>query len=169
MSKSVGYCTLICFSAVVIVLAIVAPTLLSDDNGFLKGFVGHELLALLGVILAITLASAAQLHLTLNSIEERFNRPNSFVATRNGIRSAVHWLLGLFVAALGLVVLKPCLALQTWMQSLANGLALLIVLWNILILISLTEAVFGLTALTNGDTKEATGADHAKDSSEASN
>jgi hypothetical protein len=36
---------------------------LSDDNTFLKNFVNQELLAVLGVIVTITLASAASLHL----------------------------------------------------------------------------------------------------------
>ena len=58
--------------AVVLICAIYNPSYLSDKNEFMHHFVNHELLALLGIIMTITLASAASLHLEFNKIEERY-------------------------------------------------------------------------------------------------
>ncbi|MEZ0170776.1 hypothetical protein [Microvirga sp. TS319] len=144
MSTSIAYCILICFAAIIVVLSIGAPNVLADSNSFLSSFVGAELLNILGVIVAITLASAAQMHLALNGIEERFNRRNSFVATRAGIRAGSYTLIILFAAAFLLVVAKPHVATTAWSQSLVNGAAIFIVLWNVLVLVALTQGVFAL-------------------------
>src|SRR5207245_1925985 len=109
MSKTVAYCVLIVSAMLVVVLSAASPSVMSDDNSFLKAFVGEGLLAVLGVILAITLASAGQLHLTLNQIEERHNK-YGFVRMRGSIKSAANWLIALFIAAVISVVAKPLLA-----------------------------------------------------------
>jgi hypothetical protein len=132
-------------------MAVGAPAVLSDDNAFLKNFINHEMLNILGVIVAITLASAAQLHLTLNGIEERLGIPNCFLKTRAGVQSSVYWLIGLFLIALLLMVIKPLVALSHWSQTIANGAAIIIVVWNALILVSLTQAVFAVSAVTDED------------------
>lgn len=153
MSRTVGYCALMVTATIVVVLAIGAPTVLGDtNNSFLKGFVNHELLAVLGVILAITLASAGQIHLTLNSIEERLGLPGAtFHRTRAGVRSSAYWLIGLFLMAVLLVVLKPLLARHDWSETLFNGAALVVLLWTALILISLTELIFAIKPPPKGD------------------
>lgn len=151
MTKNIGYCTLICLATLVAILAVAAPTLISDDNEFLKSFVNHELLNVLGVIVAITLASAAQLHLTLNGIEERLGIPNSFIKTRSGVQSSVYWLIGLFLVALAIVIVKPLVASSQWAQTLANGASVIVVVWNLLVLVSLTQAVFAVPAVTDDE------------------
>lgn len=143
MSKSVAYCTLIATIAVILVLTATVPDLLSDSNAFLHGFVAEGLLNVLGVILAITLASAGQMHLTLNQIEEKHNQL-AFQRTRSGIKSAAYFLIALFLFAVVLVVAKPLVAHAPWAQSLCNGFALIAVLWNVLILISLTQGIFAI-------------------------
>ena len=65
MTRSIAYCALICAVAVVAICAIYNPSILSDQNKFTREFVGHELLGLLGIILTITLASAANLLFSL--------------------------------------------------------------------------------------------------------
>jgi Flp pilus assembly protein TadB len=151
MTKSISYCILICLGAVVVALAASAPDIIADKNAFFSAFVNHELLNILGVIVAITLASAAQLHLTLNSVEERLGQSNSFVSTRAGIRSSVYGLIVLFLIALVLVIVKPIIALENWSQTLVNGAAVVIIVWNVLVLISLTEAVFGIAPVVEDD------------------
>lgn len=142
MSKTVGYCALIAFSLLVLVVSIADPQLLSNHNTFLLNFVNHELLAVLGVILAITLASAAQLHLTFNQIEERHHSRGGLSRTRGRVHNNAYWLIGLFAIAVALVVVKPLLDGPEWAQSLFNGAALLVLLSNILILISITQQTF---------------------------
>lgn len=146
MSKTVAYCCLIVACGIVIAFAICAPTAISDQNGFLKGFVSSDLLNVLGVILAITLASAAQLHLTFNGIEERYHRKGGLTKTRAGVHSAARWLIALFAAAVALVVGKPYVVGTYWLETLFNGAAVILVLWNVLLLISLTQTIFRIEA-----------------------
>jgi len=146
MSKSVSYCILIGWAVVVVVLSAVSPNVLSDNNAFLKNFINHEILNVLGVILAITIASAGQLHLTLNSIEEKHSAPNHFVKTRNGIRSASYGLVWLFFVELVIVVIKPLLCAEGWAQSIFNGASLMVVICSVLALVSIVQAVFAIKA-----------------------
>ncbi|WP_323796240.1 hypothetical protein [Nisaea sp.] len=142
MSKNISYCILIVCVGLVLTLASSSPSILSDNNQFLKEFVGQAFLGILGVILAITLASAGQLHLTLNQIEEKYEEKNSFEKTRSGIRQASYWLISLFLFSVGLVVLKSLLAVDEWIQTIFNGFSLIVLIWNVLILITITKAIF---------------------------
>ncbi len=151
MNKTIAYCALICLSAVLIVVAFVRPEFISDRNGFLANFVNHELLNVLGVILAITLASAAQIHLTLNGIEERVSDENTFNRTRTGIRQSVYWLIGLFLFALLVVIAKPVAATSDFLKALFNGTSVVVLVWNVLVLVSLTQAVFGIKPMIDED------------------
>ena len=81
MNKTVARCIVICAVAVWIILSLAVPWVLADTNAFLKGFVNPKLLSLLGVIVTITLASAANLHIELNKIEEAAGK-SAFVNTR---------------------------------------------------------------------------------------
>ena len=117
---------------------------MSDQNEFLKNFVNHEFLNLLGVILAITLASAAQLHLTLNQIEERHRTRHAFLSTRANIRQGAYFLIGAFIFGSVLVTAKPHLGKAEWAEALINGMALILLIWNALVLLALTQAVFAL-------------------------
>lgn len=145
MTKTVAYCALIVSGGIVVVISVYSPRILSDQNSFLFSFVNHNFLNVLGVILAITLASAAQLHLTFNRIEERYQQ-RGLVKTRANLHRAAFWLIGLFIVAILLVIIKPIIADTDAMQSLFNGAAAIILLWNALILISITQAIFAIKA-----------------------
>lgn len=124
------------------VISFIQPTWLSDQNAFLRNFVNHELLAVLGVIVTITLASAANLHLEFNRLEEAFGE--GFEEARTATKAYAYLLIGLFAVALVLVVLKPILASEPQWQSLFNGAAIMIIALNILSLLDLTSAVFAI-------------------------
>jgi hypothetical protein len=96
MTRSIAYCALICAVAVVAICAIYNSSKLSDQNKFTREFVGHELLGLLGIILTITLASAANLHLAFNKIEEQYKR-RGLTKTRQGVKQGAYCLIFLFV------------------------------------------------------------------------
>lgn len=102
----------------------------------------HEFLNILGVILAITLASTANIHLDFNRIEERYGAPGALVKSRGNLKKAAYWLIGLFLAAIVLVVAKPVACNGETSQALFNAAALLILLWHVLVLVSLTQLVF---------------------------
>jgi hypothetical protein len=117
---------------------------LSDDNTFLKNFVNQELLAVLGVIVTITLASAASLHLELNRLEDEYDE--QFNEARAATKCYAYMLILLFFAALGLVVVKPILATAAVGQAISNSLAILIIVLNLMALADLTTAVFQIPA-----------------------
>lgn len=143
MNKTVAQCSMIAAVVVWIVLSCVVPDVLSDKNTFLKGFVTHELLGFLGVIVTITLASAANLHLKLNELEEKIQK-QVFSKTRSMVKKSAYWLIGMLLIALLLVVIKPVVANSNTVESIFNGAALLVVFFNILVLIDLTQSAFSL-------------------------
>lgn len=143
MNKVVALSAAIVATGVVVILSFSAPWVLSDNNAFLKGFVNHELLAFLGVVVTITLASAANLHIELNKMEDRVDSA-IFTKTKASIKQSAAWLIGLLVIAIALIVSKSLVVQNDTSMSLVNGAALLVVLFNILILIDLTMAAFSL-------------------------
>lgn len=81
------------------------------------------------------------MHLTFNRMERDAGR--TFLhRSRQGVKAACYALIWLLIAAIVLVVVKPVAATELWSQSLFNGAALVLILWNILILISITQGVF---------------------------
>lgn len=155
MRTSVAYCLLIVVGGSLMTMSVMSPAYLSDANLFLKGFVTHELLGVLGVILAITLASAAQIHLTLNRIEEDYGQ-RKFVKTRANIKQASHWLIGLFAVAVILLVVKSNVPVGEVASAICNSLALLIIVGQILILIDITELIFAIPATIKDGENETT-------------
>lgn len=128
------------------VVIVCEPSWLSDENEFLKGFVNHEFLNVLGVILAITLASLAQLHLGINTLEERAGR--AFLqGARREIRSSARWLIAGFLGGLFLVWLKPLLGSgevlsNARIEATVNTIALYLLVFYALILIDITGSIF---------------------------
>jgi uncharacterized membrane protein len=106
---------------------------------------GPELLEVLGVILAITLASSAQLHLEFNKIEERF-KMRGLSKTRASVRQDTYGLIILFTVGIAVVTFKPLLAGAAWSQTIFNGLEILLLLANVLLLVSLTRTTFSISA-----------------------
>jgi hypothetical protein len=127
------------------VLVAARPSWVSDQNTFLADFVGAQFLSLLGVILAITLASVANIHLEINKIEEHY-QTEGMDRTRRNLRKNANWLIGLFVAGVAITIIKPLLGGPTG-EGVANMAALFILLWHVLILVSLTELVFKIPPL----------------------
>ena len=143
MSKAVYICTLIVTLGVIIVISAARPELLGKENGFLENFVNHELINTMGVISAITLASASQIHLALNSIEERLKK-RGLTQTRAGVRHAAYALIALLAASIVLVTVKPMLGNGASIVALCNGMSLFFLLFSVLLLLSLTKLVFAI-------------------------
>ncbi len=143
MTRTMAICALIAAATVVTVCAIYNPSYLSDKNDFLHEFINREFLSLLGIIITITLASAANLHLEFNKIEERFNR-RGLTKTRRGVTQGAYYLIGLFLLSVVIVVVKPLAPQTDTAQALFNGAALVVLLWNVLILLELTQLAFAI-------------------------
>jgi len=143
MTRTIGFCALICAATIVIVLASYNPAAISDKNDFLHHFVNQELLGLLGIIMTITLASIASLHLEFNKIEEKFKR-RGLTKSRHGVMQNAYCLIGLFFISVVIVVTKPIAAHTETTEAIFNGAALIVLLWNILILIEITQTAFAI-------------------------
>lgn len=141
MNKIVARCLLIVSIGCVICLSFSAPWVLNDKNLFLKNFVNHEFLNLLGVVLAITIASAANIHFEFNKIEDILG--TEFLSkTRDSLKSSIYLLIISFGIGTVLSVTKPLIGEEPISISLINGTALLLVLINILVLVDITALVF---------------------------
>jgi hypothetical protein len=151
MNNLIGYAILIAITLVIIVLSACQPQLLSNKNSFLDGFVNHEFLNILGVIVAITAASASNVHLELRRLESEYNFPNGFENTRREVKRGAFALLWLFLAAFVLVVVKPILSTNENIESLLNGAAVVIIAWNILVLLALLQLAFKVGPISIDD------------------
>lgn len=122
------------------------PYYLSDEgNSFFKNFATHELLSVMGVVVTITLASAASLHLELNKLQDATG--DSFNEARAAVRSSAYSLIGAFIAAGVLVMAKPT-ALPTMVTTaLFNSGTILVLIFSVAVLIDLTAAVFDIPPL----------------------
>lgn len=159
MNFTLAACAAITVGVALVTISMVSPWVLSDSNGFLRGFVNHELMAFLGVIVTITLASLANLHLALNGIEERLNRRGiahrGFGRTRSFVKRSAAEMIGLVIVALVLVVAKPLVVAACSDSEIAAALfnsgALWIVLCNLLILLDITRIVIAIPARRETD------------------
>ncbi|MER8981087.1 hypothetical protein [Mesorhizobium sp. M0870] len=141
MSNTLGYFLLGIAALAGVIISLCDPILISDRNTFLKGFVDADLLNILGVIFAITAASASNIHLELRRLEAMY-QPDAFLRTRREVKRGAFALVYLFVAAAALMLLKPIFADGLCSQALFNSAAILILLWNVLVLVGLLELSF---------------------------
>lgn len=118
------------------------PFYLSDKNKFLKDFVNHEFLAILGFIVALTLNFSGNIYFELNRLEDKTGQP--FIRARSAIRKSSVSLLVAFGVAGILVITKPMLLEKLIYSAIANTLAILIVFFNLAVLYDLSNTVFGI-------------------------
>lgn len=143
MSRTIALFVLAAWAAIWLCVVVADPQLLSDKNAFLAGFVNQEFLSFMGVVVTITLASAANLYIELNKLEDRIDAA-LFRGTKADIRHSAYTLIGTLVASIVVVVVKPLIVSTDRAMALVNGVGLTILLVAILILIDLTQAAFGL-------------------------
>jgi hypothetical protein len=119
------------------------PRILSDKNDFLRGFVNHEFLGFMGVIVTITLASAGNLFLELVRFEKEAGEP-IFVKSKRDVKHSAFTLIVMLLATLLVVTIKPLVIFSQTSEAFVNGAALSIILFSILVLWDLTIAAFKL-------------------------
>jgi hypothetical protein len=137
VSKVLPWVILVALATVLTVISFTQPWMLDDRNSFLKAFVGADYLATLGVIVSITLASAANIHLHLNNLSD--DTGTRFVNTRRSIRRSCNSLVLAFVAAIVLVTVKPLLPAAPYNAAMANSIALIIIYFNASIMLDLVR------------------------------
>ena len=119
-------------------LSFSAPWVFGDKNTFALKFIGSDLLSLVGVVMSITLASATNINFELNKLQIK-GVGDSFTRTRGAIRNSAIALIVSWLIALGVVVVKPLVGGGDTATSLVNGLGLLVVVFDALMLVDLTR------------------------------
>jgi hypothetical protein len=142
VNSVVAFVILIATVTVAIVLTAVTPSLLSDQNSFLRGFVNHELVGFMGVVVTISLASASSLYLELGRIGRE--RSIDVSKPKKGVRFSALSLLIALSAAIAIVIVKPAALDSLYLQSAFNSFAVLVIVFSILILTDLVKAGFSI-------------------------
>lgn len=153
MNPILSKLTLVVAIGVAICLIAYRPDWLGDENTFLKNFVNHEYLNILGVILAITLASLSQLHLSLGKLKGQVGS-DGLDDIRREIKSSAIWLIMGFIFGLIAVIIKPLIVLGVSGAALVNAFCLLILLFYILVLSDITLSVFDIDFNSDGTGSE---------------
>ncbi|NEX45224.1 hypothetical protein [Pseudotabrizicola algicola] len=126
-----------------VLLSFGRPKVLGSENSFLQGFVNHEFLSFMGVIVTITLATATNTHIELRKKEatagEEFLR-----GTRAAVKKSAYSLIWLLVVAVAIVVTKPIMATSEVTVSLFNSAAVATVLWGAFVIYDLAKLAFKL-------------------------
>lgn len=130
-------------AGLVIAFTVCMPNFLAA-NSFLVEFINHEILNILAVIATVTIASAANIHLAFNRIEERAEKIGAFNDARSEVNQSAMILVWLFLATIIILVVKAISDNVFWL-SFWNGACLLILLVNVFVLIDITESVFEVT------------------------
>lgn len=122
-------------------------------NTFLASFITFELLNILAVILTVTLASIANIHLSLNRIvRTAFKDRAKGAAAANRVRSEINqngWLLfWLFIFACALVFFKGAFETPTvFVLSFVNSIGLVVLLTNLLVLCDIYQVIYAIVKL----------------------
>jgi hypothetical protein len=144
--KIIAWSLLIAVTTILLAISICQPYYLSDTgNSFFREFVTHEMLAVLGVIVTITLASAASIHLELNKLEERTGA--GFPDARRAVKLSSYALVLTFGAAFFIVMAKPWVGDGLHATAAMNSLSILTFMFSLAIMADLTMAIFRIPAI----------------------
>jgi hypothetical protein len=144
VNSTIAIIGLLIWGAITVTMTAVAPGPMSDGNSFLAGFVTHEFLSFMGVVVTITLASAANLFVEMNKLEDRHDR-DIFPDAKADVRDSAYALIGALIASIVVVVVKPWLSpLGDRGETFANCVALGIMAFAVFIMIDLVQAAFNL-------------------------
>ena len=145
----------------VIVLAVlgligIAVTLLFPEhaakNTFLVQFVTHEIIALMAVILTVTFASVANIHMSLNRILlERFKKNEKMLLAADGIKKELRddaWIIfGGFIVMVVLLIVKGEFDKSDYVASSVNCAGIWLMALYIVCILDIYRVVFGLSRL----------------------
>lgn len=124
---------------------------LFGENAFLQGFVTHEILALMAVILTVTLASVANIHLSLNRIViTKFSTRKEMVEAAQSVKKELSdnaWYIFWGFAAVIILLIAKGISKNLFLQSAVNAACIWVLLVYILCMYDIYRVVFGLTKL----------------------
>ena len=103
----------------------------------------HEFLNFMGVVVTITLASTANIHIALRRKEEAAGE-EFLKGTRDKVKKSAFSLIWAMFFSVVLLVVKPLLPTVDEVSALTNAAGLGIILWGILIILDITKLAFKL-------------------------
>jgi len=119
------------------------PHVLANNN-FLTGFVNHEILAIMAVIMTISIASIATIHIWFNELEEKHGQ-RVFGKARREINHSAFVMIWLFVGQLALLIIRSMFLENVTAISLFNGVSVLLLLASVITLLDVMGTVKSLT------------------------
>lgn len=126
------------------------PTLLGN-NVFLEGFVTHEILGLMSVILTVTLASVANIHLALNRIVlAKFSKKIEMVEAAKAVKKELSdnaWYIFWGFSVVGTMLIVKGGSSNIYLHSFVNGASTWVLLLYIFCMYDIYRVVFGMTQL----------------------
>jgi hypothetical protein len=143
--KYVYFIILIVIAGVFVSLSVCDPAILSK-NAFLAGFINHEILGIMAVIMTISIASIATIHIWFNELESKHDK-KIFGAARKEINQAAFCFIGLFIAQLLCLFVRSLPIFETSDRaiSLFNGMSVLLLLMSVITLWDIMGVVRALT------------------------
>lgn len=132
------------FLALQIVLVEADPRILSDENVFLKGFVNHELLAIIGFFTTLTLAIGFQVHFLLNKAAKEAGEISGFPKTRKSLRRSINTSIFVFIISFQVVFFKEYFVSSVSSIIVCNSLAVTTIFLSICVLYDLANTVLRL-------------------------
>jgi|GEM_PF-2518364 len=143
--------SLVLSAAGIVAFLLIEPDALSE-NTFLMGFVNHEVLGLMSVILTVTLASVANIHLALNRIiAKKLKATDEVLSVAREVKSELRdnaWLIFWgFALSIVLLLIKGAFTEQVFVIAAVNGAILWILSLYILCMYDIYRVVFGIVDL----------------------
>jgi hypothetical protein len=136
---------------VLVIASTICKPIFLAHNSFLDKFAGEGAIALLAVILTVTLASVANIHVAINRIvlkgfkDDIEKGRKAAMPARKEINENAWLLLIVFVLSIILVFVKEIDPSQIYIKSLVNGSVLIFLLINALVLYDIYKVVFKLS------------------------
>jgi len=137
------------FIAIVGVTAIAMPPVLSD-NRFLDALMGPDLVSVLVVVLSITFASVANVHLSISRVVARASNSAEAQAAAQAARAELNsnaWsIFWAFLVALSALFINGEFPKNKLIDSLTTAVCLTVVLFNGLVMHDLYRSIFHLAS-----------------------
>jgi hypothetical protein len=136
---------LIVLAGVITAMSVCEPSILAK-NEFLKGFINQEILSIMAVIMTISIASIATIHIWFNELEDKHGK-KVFGAARREINQAAFYFIGFFLAQLLCLIVRSLPSFDGSMTALSlfNGGSIILLLCSVLTLLDIMGVVRALT------------------------
>lgn len=142
--KTISVVSLIVLAGLLASITIGHPSYLSD-NEFLKDFAKSQVLNILAVIMTITIASIATIHIWFNELEEKHQK-KVFGAARREINQAAFALMIIFLAQLAVLIIRSAFGSESKEVIAAfTSITILLVFTSVLTLWDIMAVVRALT------------------------